>query len=136
MIPIQKIELPVPGIERLLAEAREEGYDFIETLVDEWASAENRFDAVESGKADLLCEPTSETLSRREHVGFGRAIGKSKLLNDRSHAGAFQGYVTGRSAISAWAVRPVRMTVAVRAERGVAELKTHDSFPVARRAIG
>ena len=45
MIPIQKIELPVPGIERLLAEAREEGYDFIETLVEEWASAENRFDA-------------------------------------------------------------------------------------------
>jgi ABC-type amino acid transport substrate-binding protein len=33
-------------------------------------TAENRFDAIESGKADLLCEPTSETLSRREHVGF------------------------------------------------------------------
>jgi GNAT superfamily N-acetyltransferase len=45
IIPIQKIELPVPGIERLVAEAREEGYDFIETLVDEWASVENRFDA-------------------------------------------------------------------------------------------
>ncbi len=33
-------------------------------------TAENRFDAVETGKADLLCEPTSETLSRREHVDF------------------------------------------------------------------
>ena len=33
-------------------------------------TAENRFDAIESGKADLLCEPTSETLSRREHVDF------------------------------------------------------------------
>jgi ABC-type amino acid transport substrate-binding protein len=33
-------------------------------------TAENRFDAIESGKADLLCEPTSATLSRREHVDF------------------------------------------------------------------
>jgi ABC-type amino acid transport substrate-binding protein len=33
-------------------------------------TAENRFDAIENGKADLLCEPSSETLSRREHVDF------------------------------------------------------------------
>ncbi len=33
-------------------------------------TAENRFDAIVNGKADLLCEPTSETLSRREHVDF------------------------------------------------------------------
>ena len=33
-------------------------------------TAENRFDAIENGKADLLCEPTSQTLSRREHVDF------------------------------------------------------------------
>ena len=33
-------------------------------------TAANRFDAIESGKADLLCEPTSETLARREHVDF------------------------------------------------------------------
>jgi ABC-type amino acid transport substrate-binding protein len=33
-------------------------------------TAENRFDAIENGKADLLCEPTSETLARREHVDF------------------------------------------------------------------
>ncbi len=33
-------------------------------------TAENRFDAIETGKADLLCEPTTETLSRREHVDF------------------------------------------------------------------
>lgn len=33
-------------------------------------TAENRFDAIENGKADLLCEPTSETLSRREQVDF------------------------------------------------------------------
>jgi GNAT superfamily N-acetyltransferase len=45
MISIRKIVLPVPGLERLQSEARDEGYDFIETLVDEWASARNRFDA-------------------------------------------------------------------------------------------
>lgn len=45
MISIQRIELPVPGIEILQSEAREEGYDFIETLVEEWASAKNRFAA-------------------------------------------------------------------------------------------
>jgi ABC-type amino acid transport substrate-binding protein len=33
-------------------------------------TAENRFDAIESGKADLLCEPSSETLSRRANVDF------------------------------------------------------------------
>ena len=33
-------------------------------------TAENRFEAIETGKADLLCEPTSETLARREHVDF------------------------------------------------------------------
>ena len=33
-------------------------------------TAENRFDAIVNGKADLLCEPTSETLSRREQVDF------------------------------------------------------------------
>jgi GNAT superfamily N-acetyltransferase len=45
MIPILKIELPVSGLELLLAEAHEEGYEFIETLVEQWANAENRFDA-------------------------------------------------------------------------------------------
>jgi ABC-type amino acid transport substrate-binding protein len=33
-------------------------------------TAESRFDAIENGKADILCEPTSETLARREHVDF------------------------------------------------------------------
>jgi len=51
MIPIQRIELPVPGIEILQSEAREEGYDFIETLVEEWAGAKNRFDA----QGEALC---------------------------------------------------------------------------------
>jgi polar amino acid transport system substrate-binding protein/glutamate/aspartate transport system substrate-binding protein len=33
-------------------------------------TAADRFEAIETGKADLLCEPTSATLSRREHVDF------------------------------------------------------------------
>jgi GNAT superfamily N-acetyltransferase len=45
MIEIQKIELPLPGIERLRSEALAEGYDFVQTLTEQWASAENRFDA-------------------------------------------------------------------------------------------
>jgi polar amino acid transport system substrate-binding protein/glutamate/aspartate transport system substrate-binding protein len=33
-------------------------------------TAADRFDAIKGGKADLLCEPTSETLSRRGQVDF------------------------------------------------------------------
>jgi GNAT superfamily N-acetyltransferase len=51
MIVIQKIELPVPGMESLLSEALAEGYGFIGTLVEQWASAENRFDA----PGEILC---------------------------------------------------------------------------------
>ena len=36
-------------------------------------SAADRFDAIRGGKADLLCEATSATLSRREHVDFSIA---------------------------------------------------------------
>jgi GNAT superfamily N-acetyltransferase len=45
MIPIQRIQLPAPGIKQLHTEAREEGYDFIETLIDEWTTGANRFEA-------------------------------------------------------------------------------------------
>jgi GNAT superfamily N-acetyltransferase len=45
MISIEKTELPIPGLDRLQSEAREEGYRFIDTLVEECASAKNRFDA-------------------------------------------------------------------------------------------
>ena len=41
---IQPIVLPLPGMAVLQAEARSEGYDFIETTVAEWASGVNRFD--------------------------------------------------------------------------------------------
>ena len=33
-------------------------------------TAANRFDAITQGKADLLCEPTTETLTRRQQVDF------------------------------------------------------------------
>ena len=33
-------------------------------------TAADRFDVIQGGKADLLCEPTSETLSRRKQVDF------------------------------------------------------------------
>jgi len=33
-------------------------------------TADNRFEAIQQGKADLLCEPTSSTLSRRKLVDF------------------------------------------------------------------
>ena len=33
-------------------------------------TAVSRFDAISEGKADLLCEPTTQTLSRREQVDF------------------------------------------------------------------
>jgi ABC-type amino acid transport substrate-binding protein len=36
-------------------------------------TAADRFEAIETGKADLLCEPTTDTLSRREHVDFSIA---------------------------------------------------------------
>ena len=36
-------------------------------------TAANRFEAIENGKADLLCEPTSATLSRREQIDFSIA---------------------------------------------------------------
>jgi hypothetical protein len=51
MIAIQKIELPAPGMEYLQSEAQAEGYDFIQTLTEEWARAQNRFDA----PGEILC---------------------------------------------------------------------------------
>jgi GNAT superfamily N-acetyltransferase len=45
MIPIRKIVLPAPGVEILQSEAQVEGYDFIDTLVEDWVIGTNRFDA-------------------------------------------------------------------------------------------
>ena len=51
MVSIEKIELPIPGIEQLQSEALGEGYNFIETLVSDWTSGQNRFD----GPGEILC---------------------------------------------------------------------------------
>jgi GNAT superfamily N-acetyltransferase len=48
---IHRVELPAPGIEELRAEAFTEGFDFIERLIKEWSSGENRFDA----PGEILC---------------------------------------------------------------------------------
>jgi polar amino acid transport system substrate-binding protein/glutamate/aspartate transport system substrate-binding protein len=60
----------------------------------------NRFDAIKSGKADLLCEPTSDTLSRREEVDFSIATfidGASLLVSGEgpSEFGALAGKKVG-----------------------------------------
>jgi GNAT superfamily N-acetyltransferase len=48
---IHKIDLLSPGIGPLRAEALAEGYKFIEKLVGEWATGENRF----SAPGEILC---------------------------------------------------------------------------------
>jgi len=50
---IRKIELPTPGIEQLRSEALGEGYDFIETLIEEWRTGANRYD--QPGETLLGC---------------------------------------------------------------------------------
>jgi ABC-type amino acid transport substrate-binding protein len=50
-------------------------------------TAANRFDAIEKHDADLLCEPTSATLSRRALVDFSIATfvdGASLMTNDKN----------------------------------------------------
>jgi len=63
-------------------------------------TAANRFDAIKDGKADLLCEPTSDTLSRREQVDFSIATfvdGASLLVSGEgpSDFGALAGKKIG-----------------------------------------
>jgi ABC-type amino acid transport substrate-binding protein len=67
-------------------------------------TAANRFDAVERGDIDLLCEPTSATLARRQRVDFSIATfvdGASLMTRDtslsnlRSMAGKQIGVLSG-----------------------------------------
>jgi GNAT superfamily N-acetyltransferase len=53
MVIIQKIALAVHGIEKLRDEARTEGYDFVETLFNEWESGKNRFE--KHGEVLMAC---------------------------------------------------------------------------------
>jgi len=108
MIAIQKIELPALGLKRLQSEATAEGYDFVQTLTEEWASAENRFDApgeILCGHLDqgllvavggLNCDPFAGRPDvgriRRVYVrpawrnkGIGRALVVSLIEQARTH---------------------------------------------------
>jgi GNAT superfamily N-acetyltransferase len=58
MIAIRKIELPVAGLEVLAGDAQAEGYEFIATLVEEWANGDNRFD----GPGEVFCGHLEEGL--------------------------------------------------------------------------
>jgi ABC-type amino acid transport substrate-binding protein len=57
-------------------------------------NAANRFDAITKGEADLLCEPTSVTLSRREQVDFSIAtfIDGAGVLVRASQPAAFRDF--------------------------------------------
>ncbi len=55
---IRNIKLPAPGIEQMQAEAHSEGYKFLDTLVEEWVSGKNRFDAT----GETLCGCIDEGL--------------------------------------------------------------------------
>lgn len=48
---IQRIQLPALGLDQMQAEARKSGYRFLDTLLDEWVSGENRFDRA----GEVLC---------------------------------------------------------------------------------
>lgn len=48
---IQPIELPITGLEQMRAEADKEGYTFLDTLLEEWVSGKNRFNAA----GEMLC---------------------------------------------------------------------------------
>jgi GNAT superfamily N-acetyltransferase len=58
MITVHQIELPAPGLTELQTDARKEGYNFIETLVKEWSTGENRFNA----PGEVLCGCTDQGL--------------------------------------------------------------------------
>lgn len=40
---IRPVNLPVPGLDDLQAEASAEGFQFIDTLIEQWSTGENRF---------------------------------------------------------------------------------------------
>ena len=48
---IHRVRLPFPGFDELRADARAEGYRFIDRLAGEWESGKNRFDA----QGEMLC---------------------------------------------------------------------------------
>jgi GNAT superfamily N-acetyltransferase len=88
MIPIQKIELPIAGLEALHVEAKKDGYDFIDTLVDEWASGVNRFEA----PGEVLCG----------HLNHGQLVAVGGLTIDPFTAEPGTGRIRRVYVRSAW----------------------------------
>jgi len=68
MISIVKIELPAPGFDELRAEARAEGFAFIESLAEEWESGANRF----QGAGEVLAG----------HIDAGKLVAVGGLNRD------------------------------------------------------
>jgi len=77
MIEIRQIELPVPGIEILRREARDEGYAFLDRLAEDWLSGKNRFD----GPGEIFCGCVDDGAL----VGVG-GLNRDPFLGDR-HVG-------------------------------------------------
>jgi ABC-type amino acid transport substrate-binding protein len=94
-------------------------------------TAADRFEAIETGKADLLCEPTSATLSRREHVDFSIATfvdGASLLVSGDgpSDFGALAGKKVGVLA-GTTTEQSLRDTLAsAKIDAVIAPAKTHE----------
>jgi GNAT superfamily N-acetyltransferase len=88
MILIQKIELPIAGLEELHSEAKSDGYDFIDTLVDEWASGVNRFEA----PGEVLCG----------HLNHGHLVAVGGLTIDPFTAEPGTGRIRRVYVCSAW----------------------------------
>jgi GNAT superfamily N-acetyltransferase len=105
IVQIQPIELPAPGIAELHEEAHRQGYAFIDTLVEEWASGENRFSApgealygaVASGSLIAVGGLTIDPFVNDPYVGRirrvyvrsewrNRGIGKALMLALIDHA--------------------------------------------------
>lgn len=108
MIEIQRIELPVPGIDELQTDAHAEGYNFIDRLVNEWSSGKNRFNkqgevlrgcidqGILVGVGGLNRDPFANAADvgriRRVYVrpawrnkGLGRALAASLVDDARKH---------------------------------------------------
>jgi GNAT superfamily N-acetyltransferase len=67
-IQISKIRLPIAGLDELRADARAEGYNFMDRLANEWQSGVNRFDA----PGEMLCG----------HLGNGLLVAAGGLNRD------------------------------------------------------
>jgi GNAT superfamily N-acetyltransferase len=66
-IVVEKILLPVQGIDALAREAEAEGYHFIPQTLNEWESGKNRF----SGEGEALLGVYAQVGERAQLVGMG-----------------------------------------------------------------